>query len=66
MSMHKLGGSESDTRGGAATVDWSEDEQRELDAILDEIESETAQEKEAPEPESDENDGSEEGPTEQT
>jgi len=42
--MHKLGGSETDTRGGAATVDWSEDEQRELDAILDEIESETAQE----------------------
>ena len=31
--------------GGSAMVDWSEDEQRELDRILDEIESEGAQEK---------------------
>jgi hypothetical protein len=63
--MHKLGGSETDTRGVAATVDWSKDEQRELDAILDEIESETAKEEEAPEQESCVTDGSKEGTTEQ-
>jgi hypothetical protein len=64
--MHELGGSESDTRRDAATVDWSEDEPRKLDAILDEIESETAQEEEAPEQKSCVKDGSEEGSTEQT
>jgi hypothetical protein len=64
--MHKLSGSETDTPGGSAAVDWSEDEKRELDTILDKIESEIAQEEEAPEQESCVNDGSEEGFTEQT
>ena len=43
-TTHKLAGGETDTPGGQAAVDWSEDEQRELDRILDEIESEEAQE----------------------
>jgi hypothetical protein len=47
-------------------VDLSEDELREVDLILDEIESENAHEEGAPEPEAGENDGFEEGPTEQT
>jgi hypothetical protein len=64
-TTHKLGGSETDTLGGAAAVDWTEDEQRELDRILDEIESETAQEEEVPGPESGESDGSGEDPKEQ-
>src|ERR687890_2638974 len=42
-TTQKLGGP-TDAPGGSTTVDWSEDEQRELDRILDEIESEEAQE----------------------
>jgi hypothetical protein len=41
-TVHKLGDSEPEAAGGSATVDWSEDEQRELDAILDEIDAEEA------------------------
>jgi hypothetical protein len=55
-TTHKLGGSETDTPGGAAAVDWTEDEQRELDRILDEIEAEGKQD----EPNSGSNEG--EGP----
>jgi hypothetical protein len=54
-TVHKLGDSESEAAGGSATVDWSEDEQRELDAILDEIDAEEAQE----EPKEDSDDGDE-------
>jgi hypothetical protein len=43
-TVHKLAGSETDAAGGSATVDWSEDEQRELDAILDEIDAEESHE----------------------
>ena len=50
-TVHKLGDSEPDAAGGSATVDWSEDEQRALDAIVDEIEAEEALEE--PEPGSD-------------
>jgi hypothetical protein len=39
-TTHKLGGSETDAPGGAAAVDWTEDEQRELDRLLDEINAE--------------------------
>lgn len=39
-TVHKLAGSETDTPGENATVHWSEDEQRELEAILDEIDTE--------------------------
>jgi hypothetical protein len=46
-------------------VDWSADEQRELDILLGEIEFEKAQGKEASELESGESDGSEEGSNEQ-
>ena len=42
-TTQKLGGP-TDPPGGSTGVDWSEDEQRELDRILDEIESEEAQE----------------------
>ena len=41
-TVHKLGDSEPEAAGSSATVDWSEDEQRELDAILDEIDAEEA------------------------
>jgi hypothetical protein len=47
--------SPTDAPGGSTGVDWSEDEQRELDRILDEIESEGAQE----EPSSGSEDGDE-------
>jgi hypothetical protein len=43
-TVHKLGDSEPEAEGSSATVDWSEDEQRELDAILDEIEAEEVHE----------------------
>jgi hypothetical protein len=43
-TVHKLGDSEPEAAGGSTTVDWSEDEQRELDAILDEIDAEETQE----------------------
>src|SRR5215211_1912899 len=56
-TVHKLGDSEPEAEGGSGTVDWSEDEQRELEAILDEIDAEEAQEeREAG------SDGGEEGP----
>jgi hypothetical protein len=42
-TVHKLGDTEPEAAEGAA-VDWSEDEQRELDRIVGEIESEEAQE----------------------
>lgn len=43
-TVHKLGDNEPEAADGSATVDWTEAEQRELDRILDEIESEEAQE----------------------
>jgi hypothetical protein len=43
-TVHKLGDSEHEAAGSSAPVDWSEDEQRELDRILDEIDAEKAQE----------------------
>jgi hypothetical protein len=53
-TVRKLGDTEPEAAGGAA-VDWSEDEQRELDRIVGEIESEEAQE----EPSSGSGDGDE-------
>ena len=47
-TTHKLGGSETDTPGGSAAVDWTESEQQELDRLLGEIESETTQEEPSP------------------
>ena len=41
-TTQKLGGTP-DAPGGSTAVDWSEDEQRELDRILDEIEAEGTQ-----------------------
>jgi hypothetical protein len=43
-TVHKLSDSGPEAAGSSATVDWSEDEQRELDAILDEIDAEEAHE----------------------
>src|SRR5215204_1271440 len=43
-TVHKLGDSEPEAAGSSAMVDWSEDEQRELDTILDEIDTEEVQE----------------------
>jgi hypothetical protein len=39
-TVHKLGDSGTEAAGSSATVDWSDDEQRELDAILGKIEAE--------------------------
>jgi len=56
-TTHKLGRSETNAPGDAPAVDWTEDEQRELDRILDEIETEGAQDE--PELGSDEGEGPE-------
>jgi hypothetical protein len=44
-TTQKLGGGETGTPDGATIVDWSEDEQRELDNLLGEIETGEGQEK---------------------
>lgn len=41
-TTHKLGDGQMETPGGSSAVDWSEDEQRELDKLLDEIDAEEA------------------------
>lgn len=59
--VHKLADTELEAAGGAA-VDWSEDEQREVDRVLGEIETGEAQEEEGSE---DGEEGSEDGEGEQ-